>query len=611
MPRSVYFQSPGNPIQRDRLPAEPMDINFACCDGDEDDEREAVRSAIVSVICASLIGQTIGYVDLFAGSWILDYPILLVCVAILAPQLMSSGIVMKIVVSSAMLFVLTWFELRLPWQIEMTLPILAATHLGREIARNYVFLSTASPLDCDAAWNARNAAGWHTMASSLLLCPLIIAICLPPLFLPCLLLTQFLILGVVFVRGDSIKEIARAYLSALRYWCAYNIDGTQAPGLLQSPCGWSHIRRRRLTCSAFLAGFLGVRTTLILPMIAVGTGFLKPIVDWFVSLSPLFFLLHFVVLVVFFVLTPVVLLLVIIFIVGLPVFGRHRFVVNRELTPNQWEDMKSQISQSSNEIVRDSIYQGRMSLDGSPVMIPRSVFQTPVHIAGDTGTGKTARGIMPLTEQLLSDCRSSLVMIDMKGDSHELLATLKKSADDVSKKTGRAVPVRYFTTLRDHSTFAFNPFMFECWPRLTIDQQADIICGALGLLYGTGYGEGHYSTANVAFLQVVLRHFPNIQNFGELAERMRYSLGRPKAVGIDDSIKKDGSHVRRIVDQLAAVAPLNIASRNTPSDDVVKEVMDPAGLFQHPEIHYFHLSSTLGPGSSAQPMVDCSERFRR
>tara|TARA_R110002072_G_scaffold271038_1_gene430901 strand:+ start:15588 stop:17579 length:1992 start_codon:yes stop_codon:yes gene_type:complete len=573
-----------------------MGFEFAHNEPDHAMAREAVRNVIGRVCVASVIGQAVGCIDLFAGVWIFQYPLVFVIAALFARRLMSSDIIRTTVIAALSLLLLNWFDARLPWHFELAVPLLAMALLGREIARNYVFLATASPMDRDLAWRCRNLAGWQTLASSTLLCPIAIGICLPGLLAPCMMLTLFLVLGVVFVRGESLAAIMRGFWSALRWWCAYNVGNDPSPGILQSPSGDLHARTQYLLHASSLAGFLAVRTTLSIPLIVMTSGSFKPVVDWFSSLSPQLLVLNFTLLALLFVSAPIVLLLTTIFVVGLPVFGHYRFAAQKKVAPTEWQALMNQISQSPNPHVQGSIYQGHVACNGSPVCIPRSVFHTPVHIAGDTGVGKTARGIIPLAEQLLSDCNSSLVMIDMKGDSHELLASLKKSADSVSLQTGQPVPVRYFTTLRDDATFAFNPFLFECWPRLTVDQQADIVCAALGLLYGTGYGEGHYSTANTAFVYAVLKHFPEVRSFADLADRMRFALKRPKSVGLDDSIQSDGSHVRRIVDQLANVSPLNVSAGNTPSDDVIAEIMDPAGLFQQPEIHYFHLSSTLGPG---------------
>jgi hypothetical protein len=47
MPRPVYYQSPGNPIQPDRLPAEPMGFEFAHSEPDYAITREAVRKGAI------------------------------------------------------------------------------------------------------------------------------------------------------------------------------------------------------------------------------------------------------------------------------------------------------------------------------------------------------------------------------------------------------------------------------------------------------------------------------------------------------------------------------------------------------------------------------------
>ena len=253
MPRPVYYQSPGNPIQPDRLPAEPMGFEFAHSEPDQAMARQAVRNVIGRVCVASVIGQAVGCIDLFAGAWIFQYPLVFVIAALFARRLLSSGIVRTTVIAAFSLLLLRWFDVRLPWRIELSVPLLVTALLGREIARHYVFLATASPMDRDLAWRCRNIAGLQTLASSMLLCPVAIGICLPGLLIPSVILTAFLVLGVVFVRGESLATIIRGFWSALRWWCAYNVSNDVAPGILQSPSGDHHARTQYLLLAASLA----------------------------------------------------------------------------------------------------------------------------------------------------------------------------------------------------------------------------------------------------------------------------------------------------------------------------------------------------------------------
>lgn len=50
------------------------------------------------------------------------------------------------------------------------------------------------------------------------------------------------------------------------------------------------------------------------------------------------------------------------------------------------------------------------------------------HLIGDAGTGKTARGLLPLLSQLIAAGDASAVILDLKGDLH-LDATARAEAE--------------------------------------------------------------------------------------------------------------------------------------------------------------------------------------
>ena len=54
----------------------------------------------------------------------------------------------------------------------------------------------------------------------------------------------------------------------------------------------------------------------------------------------------------------------------------------------------------------DSLFLGLNAADGSPVLVPRTVFQEHAHFLGDSGSGKTSLGLAPLIAQLIRfrDC---------------------------------------------------------------------------------------------------------------------------------------------------------------------------------------------------------------
>ena len=88
-------------------------------------------------------------------------------------------------------------------------------------------------------------------------------------------------------------------------------------------------------------------------------------------------------------------------------------------------------------------------------------------------------------------------------------------------------------------------------------------------------------------------------NFRELSERISYVVTHAKRSELHPEIRKAGVHVHTVIDRLGSFEALNVTSAEYPSE-VVDEAIDLAAVFEQPQFHYFHLSSTLGPGSSPE-----------
>ncbi len=292
---------------------------------------------------------------------------------------------------------------------------------------------------------------------------------------------------------------------------------------------------------------------------------------------------------------PIVLAVILIVMGSAPALSLNATTVQPRGT-NNWREVTNSIQRSSNSIERESLFLGRLDLDGSPLLVPRTIFREHAHLLGDRGSGKTARGLLPLAEQLLADGMSSLLVIDLKGDSQEMLSTLQHC----SSNSKDPIPLRYFTVRDDNATFAFNPFQIACWKSLNLFQRTDVLCAALGLIYGTDYGRGFYSSANANLLHITLKAFPEIGSFAELYDRLNFVVSRAKAHGLTEDQAEAGTHIQMVCMRLASFKAMNVAPGFTPSSDVLQASMDPVNLFSRQEIHYFHLSSTLGPGSSPE-----------
>ncbi|MHC4880385.1 MAG: TraM recognition domain-containing protein [Planctomycetota bacterium] len=271
-----------------------------------------------------------------------------------------------------------------------------------------------------------------------------------------------------------------------------------------------------------------------------------------------------------------------------------------EVKPPQWKNVVRSIQCSTDPVERRSLYMGRIQSDGSPLLIPREVFHEHGHFLGDSGSGKTSMGLAPWLEQIITGDDCSVIVIDLKADSHELLATLSAAARDRSQITGRPVPIKHFSNQATLSSFACNPMMQPYWLSMDPYVRTDILCAALGLNYGSDYGEGYYSSANAAVVYQTLRSYPDTKTFRDLAERVRYVSSNAKKGGdLNPEIGKAGVHVQTVLDRLGTFEPLNVTPE-THSEEIVSSAIDFRDVFREPQVHYFHLSATLAPGSSPE-----------
>lgn len=601
MPRPVYDQSPDNPVQFRHLPQQPTEVEFAYQSAVDNDDVAFTNRVFVKLFLTSGIGLAAYWIDIWAMAW---FPLNLVIMGVIAwniPRLFASDKKAHAVLTVPLLLAAWLYHLLpLPLRVEVAIAAIATALVAREVARHYVFVATASPMSRQMAWSLRDIADWWTLLTASLLLPIALGICLPPLFLPCLCTSLVLAALTILFSWKQIPDIGGRYLDAIRSYCSYNRHDVPAPGLLDSPSGTCPRRLCQLAIVVLLLSLLLARLTFATSLL---TAQISPAGSFIASAGPgplIFQVVTSVAAIVLWFAAPILVLSAAILITALPVLARFTLPTSRVVSPEQWQSITSQVRHSSNKIESESIYLGRLAHDHSPLLVPRIVFQEHAHFLGDSGSGKTARGLTPLAEQLIADGKSSLMVIDLKGDSGEMFASLRAAAVAARNDAGRKIPIRYFNTREDASTFAFNPFQLTCWSRLNLFQQTDILCGALGLVYGTEYGEGYFSSANASILYATLKHFPEVGTFGELADRISYVVSRPKAHGIDEQTKNAGNHVRMAMVRLASFAALNVSPQNSPSESVVTESIDPSRLFQQPEVHYYHLSATLGPGSSPE-----------
>lgn len=588
MPRPSYYQAIGNPVQTDRLPEGQLQLQFA-----HTSDQSSTNNSFSLTILRNL------YLVVFiclAGEWInvafrVMFPLNILLVIVVIRGMIKLWQVTDGYKPNLLLLAVPFVAafVGVPFQILMLCALITAAIAGRQLARHYVYLSTNFPMPPGEAASVRSDWDGLTVASALLvIVPGMMVLHRGFAIAGIILLIVYAVacLGNAATKGNSLSlNLAVAWNS----WCSYNRDDVNAPGLMSSPAGTLSVRLGLTVLLVSLVTILITAGTGVAELafgdIAVGDGLPRLIFGFVIIATVVGF--------------PVAISLGLMFLVALPALSSLRVSRNASSAAATWQTITETIQSSPNPVERESVFMGRLSHDGSPFLVPRTVLREHAHILGDSGSGKTARGLIPLAEQLVADGQSSLMVIDLKGDSQEILQSLRVCSQRAAG-LGLQLPVKQFSIREDHATFAFNPFQMPCWTRLNDFQRTDVLCGALGLTYGTDYGRGFFSSANAAVLYATLKNFPRIASFAELSDRIAFVTSKPKVYELNDGQSDAGNHVKMIAARLAGFKALNITPQQSPSADIAAEVMDPAQLFQRQEIHYFHLSSTLGPGASPE-----------
>ena len=584
MPSDSYYQHRGNPTQRRLVPSGHLNLQLPRI-GDSAKADEIFSATMRNLILIAGVCN--------CGDWTL----LALNMATFPFNIIIFVMVIKVGIS-------LWdkvtsrpsiFLLAVPFSIhvvlnslflEVMLTATLAAYVGREYARHLIYLSLSRSISKQATARLREKWDAITLFSGLAVVPFMLPLVAPRL-LP---LAAMLGIGVTVCALAICNPIALAgqIKEGWHSWFTFNHEEHQASGI---PCSPSGSLRFRTEIAIVLVCFASSTVNSALPISELIWGDLL--------LNSFAGCILVTVLGLFMFLLPIALSGFLTFLVASPALMHFDLRDTRRYQPPSWDQIVQTIRSSENEIEKNSLFLGRLSCDGSPLLVPRKVFAEHAHILGDSGSGKTARGLLPLTEQLISDRQSSLLVIDLKGDSQEILASLRHCANKYGKD-GSPIPVRQFSVREDQSTYAFNPFQLPCWQKLSLFQRTDVLCGALGLIYGTDYGRGYYSSANASILLATLNAFPDVGSFGELSERIGFVTSKPRTYGLSDKQGDAGNHVKMICERLASFKALNVSKNNTPNDAVCEKNMDPSQLFSNQEVFYFHLSTTLGPGSSPE-----------
>lgn len=243
-------------------------------------------------------------------------------------------------------------------------------------------------------------------------------------------------------------------------------------------------------------------------------------------------------------------------------------------TYKTWFRHALELARSPNPAERESVVIGTNEADNSPFYVPIKLLLEHLHGEGPSGQGKTA-SLAALMEQIAHRRKFSLVVLDMKGDSLELLAAVKDCG----------LPVRWFTDRVGYSTFTLNLFEQRYWKRLTPAQKASTIGAALGTTHGlSGYGNQWFGGS--AF-EVEQRTFErtDVKSFRGLSEAIHHLIIHGKRDDIHSDIRAAGLQAYLDTRRMASVQALNVVGN--------PHGIDLCSVFETPQVLYFSLPSAV------------------
>lgn len=269
----------------------------------------------------------------------------------------------------------------------------------------------------------------------------------------------------------------------------------------------------------------------------------------------------------------------------------------RVLATSRWELLVERLRSSEDDCESQSLFLGTNARDDSPVLVPREVFKEHAHILGDSGSGKTSIGLLPLITQLMRFGDASVIVVDLKADDQLLLETMREEAAAVAARIELPYPCRWFTTVLERSSFVCNPLTQRFMTALSPDQQADVLTAGLGLQYGDDYGRKYYGDANYDLLCQALRLRPNPQCFSDLELALKQAI---LMSSLPRKILEAATHVQSSVRRLSRCLPLNACRELRTPGPALESRIELADVFCQPQALYVALPPGAGISSTAE-----------
>ncbi|WP_425395430.1 hypothetical protein [Aeoliella sp.] len=372
--------------------------------------------------------------------------------------------------------------------------------------------------------------------------------------------------------GVSSKPTVPAFLAALRSWISYDPHDSQALGVMKSPAGDAQSRVAASSALAVLwAGVLVSPETIV-----------------FLSRGgePLLVLLPFLLVM------PVAIPLLLMAAVSEGILGKAHALLDCQFEPKHWTPFIEQLHGSSNPTEAKSVFLGRVHGDGSPILYPADCLLRGGWIQGSPGSGKTL-SVMQLQEQLIA-LGYSVVTLDLKATSDELLWSAHAAVERVQLRQGRHVPIYPFTPVHGEASYLFDLYSQPFWGARSPEEKASIMLGFFGLNGAQVYGESWYRDAAWTVKQHLTGKYPSLFSFHEAAEKLAEELQfAQEPWELSRQVKQDGEHPRLMLRRLGMVDALN--ARSTNSQEVLDRAIQLHRLFQVPTVLHCRLPAVTDP----------------
>ena len=227
-----------------------------------------------------------------------------------------------------------------------------------------------------------------------------------------------------------------------------------------------------------------------------------------------------------------------------------------------------------------------------PVLLDRSLLAEHAYLVGDSGSGKTSLGLMPLLIQLIrgdtdghgqtddSDLSPPppIVVLDLKGDP-ALFNMMRREAERRSPDNPDAF--LFFTPEQGRDSCYFNPFQSLVTERRSTLQLCQILLDSLNLNHGEGYGRSYYTRRSRQTLFEALSMDPQPRSMDELHGRLQEMARHHET--------QDVFELLATVESLTQYPQLALLEPNSPEDRMIHMQK----VLQEGQVVYFWLPSAL------------------